>query len=117
MRSPSSRVLTNRVDVYPAVVGQDPDGAPQFTYAQTPRRAAVPCSVQVGDYEEVEDDQRRVTRYLTYKIMFGSYPFVKPRDKIVWVDRGGVAHTLLVRAARDEAGRGGAFTVRAVERA
>jgi hypothetical protein len=116
MRSPSSRVLMNKVSFFPEIQSQDPAGAPIFLYSQTPMFANVPCSVQADGFEEIIDDQQRITRYTRYKIILGSYPHQIPRSKIVWVDNGGVTRTLFSQAARDEAGRGGAFTVRAVER-
>jgi hypothetical protein len=119
MRSPSSRVLANRVDIYPAVAGQDANGAPQFTYAGSPA-SQVACTMQAGDVEEVvEEDaggQQRITRLLHYRIMFGSPTGVKPRDKIIYTDLAGIVHTLFAHVERDEAGRGAAFTVFAIER-
>ena len=124
MRSPSSRCLINQVDVYPAIDGQDKDGAPQFTYANTPKYQSVPCTVQVGEYEEIVEEstslgdagQQRLTRLLHYRIMFGSYVSGLSRAKITWIDNNRVLHILITQAGRDEAGRGAAFTVKAVER-
>lgn len=116
MRSPSSRVLANRVDLYLATLGQDADGAPQWTYPAIPTRAGVACSVQAGAVEEVVDEQQRVTQERQYKVMFAAATLVKPRDKFVYVDSSGVSHTLFARVERDEAGRGAAFMVRAIER-
>jgi hypothetical protein len=116
MRSPSSRACNSTIAVYPEIQSQDPDGAPIFLYSQTPMVAALPASVQLMEYEEVVDEQNRVARIGHYKILIKSYPHQIPRSKIVWVDNGGVTRTLFSEAARDEAGRGGAFTVRASER-
>lgn len=124
MRSPSSRCLINRVDVYPAINGQDADGAVQFTYAQTATYESLPCTVQVMDYEEVVEEstsmgdsgQRRITRLLHYRILFGAYVRGLSRAKVIWIDNNRVTHTLFTQASRDEAGRGAAFTIKAVER-
>lgn len=116
MRSPSSRVLTNTVDIYAGTSAQDADGGPQWTYPAVPTLARVPCSVQAGAVEEITDEQQRVTSERQYKVMFGSATLVGPRDKLIYVDSSGVTHTLFARIERDEAGRGAAFVVRAIER-
>ena len=115
MLSPSSMVLINRCDIYPAVTGRDVDGGTAYTYP-TRTGASVPCSIQAQGVIEVVDDQQRVTQLNEYKVMFANQQDVSPRDKLVYVDAGGVTRELFVEAQRDEAGRGAAFTVRATER-
>ncbi len=116
MRSPSGRVLINSIDIYVGVKGQDPDGGYKLTYPSTPTYAAIPCTVQVGEYvEQFDVQQNRMTQSLTYRIMTGQPYAIKARDQIKWTDNAGVVHTLMTEANRDEAGRGGAFTIRATE--
>lgn len=116
MRSPSARVLRNRVDVYAATAGTDAVNAPTYTYPSVPTRSGVPCSVQAGPVEEVVDEQRRVTQERQYKVMFPGPTGTKPRDKLIYRDDAGVAHTLIVHVEQDQAGRGAAFVVRCVEK-
>jgi hypothetical protein len=108
--------LINRVDIYAAVAGQDADGGPTWTYPAVPTRRQVACSVQAGSVEEVVDEQQRVTQERQYGVMFAAATLVQPRDKMVYVDSSGVSHILFARVERDEAGRGAAFVVRAIER-
>ena len=115
MRNPTSRVLTNRVDIYQSTVGRDADGGVQFPYPTTPTFKQVPCTVQPTGADEIED-QGRITKITSYKIMFGQPITLSPRDKIVWVDNLGATHLIFARADRDEAGRGAAFTVFCEER-
>ena len=115
MRSPSSRVLTNRVDIYKSTSGRDTDGGVVFSYPALPSFRAAPCTVQPHSSAETED-QGRITKIVIYKIMFGSYLGLSPRDLIVWVDPQGVTHRIFANADRDEAGRGAAWTVFAEER-
>jgi hypothetical protein len=121
MRSPSSRVLRNRVDIYPAISGQDTAGAYVPTYASIPAQAQRPCSVQQQDVEEIVEigpgGQQRLTRVRNYKVMFGSPdPNVRPRARLVWIDDSGVLRYLIVQVTKDNAGRGATFTVHATER-
>lgn len=115
MRSPSARVLINRVDIYAAVVGQDASGAPAFTYPAV-TCLNVACSVQAGAVEEMIDEENRVTRHREYIVMFANATHARPRSMIKYKDSTGVVHTLFAQIERDEAGRGAAFTVRATER-
>ena len=115
MRSPSPRVLINAVDIYPAIIGQDAEGAPTYTYAGAAARRDVPCSVQyLGTGEDVATFGR-VTVVNLYDVMFGADPGLAPRTRLIW--RGeGRARTLFVQASPpSEAGRGSAWVVRAVE--
>ena len=116
MRSPSARVLINRVDIYIANPGRDPDGGVQFPYPSQPTMKGVACSVQPHTTGELVDEQQRITAWSEYRIMFGSPQNLSPRDKIVWTDASGTTRTLFVEVPRDEAGRGAAFTVFATER-
>ncbi len=116
VRSPSSRVLINTVDIYRGIQGQDADGGYKLPYASTPTYASIPATVQVGEFiEQFDEQQNRITQALTYRIMTGQPYVVNARDKIVYVDSNNVTHTLQAQANRDEAGRGGAFTIRATE--
>ncbi len=115
MRSPSARVLINTVDIYRGVQAQDVDGGYKLTYPSV-TYAQVPATVQVGEFiEQFDEQQNRITQALTYRIMTGIPCVVHARDKIVYTDFNGVTHTLQAQANRDEAGRGGAFTIRATE--
>ncbi len=120
MRSPSARCLINSIDIYVATEGRDLNGGPLEVYPATPTYKGIPCTVQVIAYTEQPasdaDGQDRITQLLEYRIMFGQNYTITARDKIVYVDGAGVSHTLFAQAQRDEAGRGGAFTIRADER-
>jgi hypothetical protein len=118
MRSPSIRVRKNSVDIYNALPSPQADGVggPVWTYPPTPSCRGVRCTAQAGSIAEVVDDQDRVTRVIEWKMMFASQQVIKPRDKIIYVDAGCVTHTIYVEIQRDEAGRGGAFTVHLIER-
>lgn len=116
MRSPSARVLANRADIYAATSAQDGVGGPEFTYPDIATYLAEPCSIQAGAVEEIVDEQQRVTQERQYKVMFGRQLGAAPRYKLKYVDSLGVSHTLFARVERDEAGRGAAFVVRAIER-
>jgi hypothetical protein len=121
MRGPSDRSLKNRVDIYPAISGQDTAGSYVPTYASIPSRAQCPCSVQQQDVEEEIDigvgGQQRLTRVRNYKVIFGSPdPRVRPRDRLVWIDDSGITRFLIVQVTKDNAGRGVVFTVYATER-
>ncbi len=108
-------MLINTIDIYRGVKGQDGDGGYKLTYPAV-TYANVPCTVQVGEFvEQFDEQQNRITQALTYRIMTGQPYVVNARDQIVWVDNNNVTHTLQAQANRDEAGRGGAFTIRATE--
>lgn len=114
MRSPSARCLINHVDVYVAVIGRDKDGGTIYTYPVL-TFPSVACTVQAQGFAEVVDDQQRVTKQVDYKIMFAQPMNLQPRAKIIWADSTGSLHYLFYAADRDEAGRGAAFTVHAME--
>ncbi len=104
------------MDIYRGIQGQDADGGYRLTYASAPTYANVPATVQVGEFvEQFDEQQNRITQALVYRIMTGGACVVNARDKIVYTDFNGVTHTLQAQANRDEAGRGGAFTIRATE--
>ncbi len=116
MRSPSARCLDSTIDHYAGIHGQDADGGYRITYASTPTNAAEPATVQAKEIiEQFDEQQNRITQSIVYGIMTGRAIQVSARDKIVWVDKAKVTHTLQAQANRDEAGRGGAFTIRATE--
>ena len=119
MRSPSARVLINTVNIFVAPPGRDNDGGAQFPYPPTPTYANISCSVQPIDFDEIIDDQNRLTQIYGYKIIFSADPpptGLTPRDLIVWVDSLNITHNLFFAAQRDNAGRNSAYTIRAVER-
>jgi hypothetical protein len=115
MRSPSAKVLYNRVDVYSAASGRDTDGGVTEPYPSIPTFPGVFCTVQPVSASEIED-QQRITKITEYKIMFSSYLAINPRDKIVWQDPQGTIHLIYAKANRDEAGRNAAYTVFGEER-
>jgi len=88
----------------------------QFTYPTAPTYPQVPCTAQAQGFAEVVDDQQRITQIVEWKILLGTAIVVSPRDKLVFIDQADGIHTMFVEASRDEAGRGSAFTIRAVER-
>ncbi len=115
MRSPSARVLDNRIDIYVETFGRDVDGGTQYAYPAAPTYSQVPSTVQPSA-TEIIDDQNRVTRIVTYLIILGVPLALTTRSKILWKDRLGVTHTIIYEADRDNAGRGAAFTFYGVER-
>jgi hypothetical protein len=104
-----------RVNIYKAGPGRDTDGGVEYPYPSLPSYANVPCTAQPVSSEEVED-AGRITKIVTWKMIFGSFLGLSPRDQLVWQDPAGTAHTAFAKADRDEAGRGAAFTVFAEER-
>lgn len=115
MRSPSARVLIQRVNIFKAGPGRDTDGGVQYPYPALPTYPNTPCTAQPIHVEETED-QGRITKIVDWKMMFGSYLGLSPRDQLVWLDPTGTSHSAFAKADRDEAGRGGAFTIYAEER-
>lgn len=118
MRSPSSKVLKNRCNIYtaPQNLMADSAGGMVFTYPSMPTIANEPCSIQAGAIRELIDEQDRITQYLEYKLMFARQLPVTPRDKITYVDPLGITRILFAEVQRDEAGRGAAFVVHATEK-
>ncbi len=116
MRSPSARVLENRVDYFLGVNARDIDGGFGSVIPLVPTGISVPSSVQYIGTEEVIDAQNRLTNVNVYMIMFGQPTGLSPRDLIRWVD-GAKTRILYVQGSPpSEAGRQGAFTVRAIEK-
>lgn len=115
MRSPTERVLSNTCNIFTAGPGRDADGGVQFPYPSTPTYANEPCSIQ-GRATEIFDEQRRITQYTDYTVVFGRFLIINPRDMIQYVDAGGNTRSLYVSAEWDMAGRGGAFGVPCTER-
>ncbi len=117
MRSPSSLVLINTIDIFVGANARDSDGGFSQALPATPTFSGIPCTVQYTGTAEVIDAQNRVTNTNSYMIMFGSQVIVTLRDLIRWVE-GSVTHLLYVEATPpSEAGRGGGpFTVRAIEK-
>lgn len=116
MRSPSSRVLINVVNIFRSLSGPDAEGGVQYQYAGIPTNSNVQCTVQPAGVSEVVDGQNRVTQLNNWVVMFSLPQMASPRDKIVWVDALGVTRNLIIEATTDEAGRGSAFNFLAVER-
>jgi hypothetical protein len=120
MRGPTSRVTINTVNIYANISGPDTDAGLAATYPAIPTFANVACTVQFTSVREItevsEGGQARLTQENLYEIMFDDPPTASPRDKIVWVDKLGVTRNLYVEASMDEAGRGAAYTFKAVER-
>jgi hypothetical protein len=116
MRSPSSRVLANRVTIYAGVASLDADRAPQYTYPAV-TYASEPCTIQPMGITEDTDDQQRVTQTTQYKMIFSRQLHFGPRAMVLWTDSTGRTRTLFVETGKfDNAGRGAAFTVTAQER-
>ncbi len=116
MRSPSSRVLTNRVDLYVGANARDLDGGFQHVLTEIPTSTDVACTVQYTGTSEVIDGQNRITNTNNYMVMFGGPAGLSPRDLIRWQD-GARSRVLFVQGSPpSEAGRGGAFTVTAIEK-
>ena len=114
MRQPSSRIIRQSCQVYPATRGQDTTGGVQYTYPIA-ASMGLRCSAQPHEYEEIYENDR-ITQVRHWRLMFTSDPGVKPRDMLVWTDHASLTHTGYVQTSRDEAGRGLAYTVRAIEK-
>ena len=108
MRSPSGRVLANRVDAYRAIPGQDTGGGYHPSYPGISDMAQLPCSVQYTGTGEDVVTYNRITVVNMYDVIFGSDPRLNPRDRLVWTDIS-PNRTLMVQAnPLSEAGRGAA---------
>jgi hypothetical protein len=108
-------VLDQTCNIFVAPPGRAGGGGVQFNYSPVPTYENVPCSIQ-GRATEVFDEQRRITEYTDYIVIFGQYLALSPRDKIEYVDKGGNLRTIFVSADWDMAGRGAAFGVPCTER-
>lgn len=115
MRSPSSRALINRCDIYAAAPSQDADGGAQYAYPAIPTLAGVACSAQPVETQEIVE-QDRLIRETRWKVMLPSAASVKNRDKLVITTPAGNRHTAFVHIKQDQAGRGAAYVIHAVER-
>lgn len=102
-------------DIYGATPAQDADGGVEFVYPPAPTLAAQRCSAQPVETREVYD-QDRLIRETTWKLMFAAATGVKNRDMLVITDPAGVRHTAIVHIEQDQAGRGSAYVVYAIER-
>ncbi len=109
-------MLDNRADIYLSTSGRGTDGGVTYPYPSTPTYRQVPCSAQAMGFFEDSGQDGRITQVTEWKLIFAMAINVTPRDKIVTVDPQGVTRTMYVEAARDNAGRNAAFTVRAIER-
>lgn len=128
MRSPSSRILKDTIDIYYAGgvgfqnLANGPnqttaDGGYDPAFASTPDISQFPCSVQYAQESEgVMDELNRVTEIRRYAILCGQDPAVDARDMIVYVDNSGNSHMLFVEASNDQAGRGSCWRIQATER-
>jgi hypothetical protein len=108
-------VLNTTVNAYVGVLSTDAAGGVIYTFP-TLTYPSEPASVQAHDISEVIDAQERITQVLNYRIMLGRPLALIPRAQILWTDRAGVTHTLFYEAQKDNAGRGAATTIKAVER-
>jgi hypothetical protein len=116
MPGPSPQILIHTIDLYPAIDGRDSTGGYAPTYAAAPTYQAVDSFVTLIGYDEVEDEQKRLTKLHFYRIMTGERYALTLRSKIIWIDDTSVSHTLFSGANRGEAERSGAYTIRATER-
>lgn len=116
MRSPSARVLRNRVDHYAASEGQDSSAGVVYSYPTAPTASGLACSVQYRRAELDETTFDRPTVVNVYHVLFGADPGASPRDILAWSE-GGIARTLYVQVnPPSEAGRGAASVIRCVEK-
>ena len=95
MRSPSSRILNSRVDLY---LGQSTqtDGGFKQVYPASPTTSQVPCAISLQGSETVFD-QDRLTIVNTYRLLFAGPTGLSARDQVIWVDPiAGITHTLFV---------------------
>ena len=117
MRSPSSRILTNTVDIYRYAPTQDADGGIAPSPYGAAAATAVACSVQPDDPMRLYDDKTgRIIEKTVYDVLFATDYSLKADDKLVWTDDAGTTRTLFVMGTANQAGRGGCFSVSAEER-
>jgi len=115
MRGPSARILKQTCSIHAATSAQDGGGGHRPTYAAAPTSAGVPCSAQPNGFAEVWD-QGQLSVHVSWRLFFATPVLVRPRDMIVFRDDAGITHTVYAEASRDEAGRGGCYSIRATER-
>ncbi len=118
MRGPSARVLINRVDIYNANPSpqQDSNGGPIWIYPPIPTYSQVHCTAQAIGLHEDEDAQERVTQFVEWLLMFRANQAVNARDKVLYRDRAAITHSIIIETNKDNASRGGAFTIRGLEK-
>lgn len=115
MRQPSSRITTQTCQIYKASHSQDRAGGFSPSYSEFPSYVDVPCSAQAYSYMEAYEQGILVIQR-EWKLMFASPVVVRPKDQIQFMDSAGVVHHVFAEAVRDEAGRGMAYVVRAIEK-
>jgi hypothetical protein len=115
MRSPSARILNQTCNIFQPPSGRSAGGGVQFNYPAVPTIRNEPCSIQ-GRGTEIFDEQRRITEFTDYIVIFRRYIAFSPRDMIQYVDKGGNLRTIFVSADWDMAGRGSVFGVPCTER-
>lgn len=108
-------MLKNRCDIFVAAAGRSPEGGVQFPYPPMATYPNVACSIQ-PKATEVFDEQRRITQLTVYRIIFGQFYPLNPRDMIQYVDSSGALRTIFIESIEDQAGRGAAYRVWAQER-
>lgn len=115
MRKPSNRVLIQTCQIYVPRPTQDRSGGYVPSYPASPTYRDVPCSAQPGGFTE-EFDQGVLVQRKEWRLILKDGYRVANRTKIVFTDAANVSHTLYVMADRDEAGRGAAYSIKAIER-
>lgn len=117
MRSPSSRCLINRVDLYRFTPTKDGAGGITGDPYTTPFATAVACSVQPAAPERgFDNDTGRLIQKTMWNVMFREDYSLRTDDKVAWVDTAGATRNLYVHGNADQAGRGSAFVVQCEER-
>lgn len=119
MRAISARMIDDEVTLTYRTWGQDADGS--RVVAATRVVPCVPAAVLPGpgrtDRETGPDrGLGRVTRITPYSVEFDVDVGLAIEDLITWTDEGGVAHSLLVEAYGQPAGRPGFFVATSEER-
>src|SRR3569623_2585427 len=118
-RSPSARALSNTVDLYRFLPVQDPDAGVAAGPYGAALATSVPCSVQPDDPVRSTDRSiGRIVEQTSYHVFFNDDAAdyaLQADDKIVWTDDDGTERSLYVLGTVDEAGKGGTFTVHALE--
>lgn len=115
MRHPSSRCLSNSVDLYRFVEAFDHDMGLDGTsdYYPTAFATSVGCSVQLQQsYQSMVGN--RPSRVNEYYVMFGADYALGLKDLIRWVD-GGVTHDIIVDGQLNAAGKNSNWAVTGTE--
>jgi hypothetical protein len=118
MRGPSARVRDNFVDIYQAnqLPQADTNSGPLWTYPPIPTFRRVSCTAQAIGLRMDVDDQERVIQFTEWLFMFNILILVSAKDMIIFKDSADGVHTVFVETEKDNAGRGGAFTIRGLEK-